>query len=43
MKTSGGTVGVGSATTRSVVHSSILVIVADFFLAKALQVFFGVS
>jgi phospholipid/cholesterol/gamma-HCH transport system permease protein len=43
MKTSGGTVGVGSATTRSVVHSSILVIVADFFLAKALQAFFGVS
>src|SRR4051812_18912499 len=43
MKTSGGTVGVGGATTRSVVHSSILVIVADFFLAKALQVFFGVS
>jgi phospholipid/cholesterol/gamma-HCH transport system permease protein len=43
MKTSGGTVGVGSATTRAVVHSSILVIVADFFLAKALQAFFGVS
>jgi phospholipid/cholesterol/gamma-HCH transport system permease protein len=42
MKTSGGTVGVGSATTRAVVHSSILVIVADFFLAKALQAFFGV-
>lgn len=43
MKTSGGTVGVGMATTSAVVHSSLLVIIADFFLAKALQAFFGVS
>lgn len=43
MKTTGGTVGVGMATTNAVVHSSLLVIVADFFLAKALQAFFGVS
>jgi phospholipid/cholesterol/gamma-HCH transport system permease protein len=43
MQTSGGTVGVGTATTRAVVHSSILVVVADFFLAKAIQAYFGVS
>lgn len=41
METSGGTVGVGTATTRAVVHSSILLIVADFFLAKAIQAFLG--
>jgi phospholipid/cholesterol/gamma-HCH transport system permease protein len=38
LSTEGGTVGVGRSTTRAVVMSSIVVIVADFFLAKALQV-----
>ena len=37
LNTEGGTVGVGRATTSSVVTASIIVIVADFFLAKALQ------
>src|SRR4051812_9093435 len=37
LSTEGGTVGVGKSTTRAVVMSSIIVIVADFFLAKALQ------
>jgi len=36
LTTSGGTVGVGSATTRAVVTSSISVLVADFFLTKML-------
>jgi len=34
--TRGGTVGVGRATTRAVVSSSIAVLVADFFLTKVL-------
>jgi phospholipid/cholesterol/gamma-HCH transport system permease protein len=38
LTTEGGTVGVGQSTTRAVVMGSIVVIVADFFLAKALQV-----
>lgn len=38
LKTEGGTVGVGRSTTSAVVTSSIIVIIADFFLAKALQV-----
>ncbi len=38
LSTEGGTVGVGRSTTSAVVTSSIVVIVADFFLAKALQV-----
>jgi phospholipid/cholesterol/gamma-HCH transport system permease protein len=38
LSTEGGTVGVGQSTTRAVVMGSIVVIVADFFLAKALQV-----
>lgn len=41
LKTEGGTVGVGRSTTSAVVSASILVIVADFFLAKALQVILG--
>ncbi len=43
LNTDGGTVGVGRNTTSSVVTSSIIVIVADFFLAKLLQVIFGSS
>ena len=38
LKTEGGTVGVGRSTTSAVVMASITVIIADFFLAKALQV-----
>jgi len=38
LSTEGGTVGVGRSTTSAVVTASILVIVADFFLAKGLQV-----
>jgi len=36
LTTSGGTVGVGSATTQAVVTSSISVLIADFFLTKVL-------
>src|SRR6478672_6867742 len=39
--TEGGTVGVGRSTTRAVVMASIIVIIADYFLAKALQVILG--
>src|SRR5437867_4952635 len=41
LKTEGGTVGVGRSTTSAVVLASIVVIIADFFLAKALQVILG--
>jgi phospholipid/cholesterol/gamma-HCH transport system permease protein len=41
LSTEGGTVGVGSSTTRAVVMASIIVIIADYFLAKALQVILG--
>src|SRR5437773_3031608 len=41
LKTEGGTVGVGRSTTSAVVTASIIVIVTDFFLAKALQVILG--
>jgi phospholipid/cholesterol/gamma-HCH transport system permease protein len=37
LSTEGGTVGVGRSTTRSVVTASIIVIIADFFLARGLQ------
>lgn len=37
LTTEGGTVGVGRSTTRAVVTASIIVIVADFFLARGLQ------
>ncbi len=37
LSTSGGTVGVGRATTNAVVIGSIWVIIFDFFLSKALQ------
>jgi phospholipid/cholesterol/gamma-HCH transport system permease protein len=39
--TGGGTVGVGRSTTRAVVMASIVVIISDYFLAKALQVILG--
>ena len=41
--TEGGTVGVGRSTTRAVVLASIVVIIADYFLAKALQVILGTT
>jgi len=43
LNTDGGTVGVGRSTTRAVVTASIIVIVADYFLAKALQVILGTT
>jgi phospholipid/cholesterol/gamma-HCH transport system permease protein len=41
LKTEGGTVGVGRSTTEAVVLASIIVIIADFFLARALQAILG--
>jgi phospholipid/cholesterol/gamma-HCH transport system permease protein len=41
LKTEGGTVGVGRSTTAAVVLASIIVIIADFFLARVLQVILG--
>jgi phospholipid/cholesterol/gamma-HCH transport system permease protein len=43
LTTEGGTVGVGRSTTRAVVMASIVVIIADYFLAKALQVILGTA
>lgn len=43
LSTEGGTVGVGRSTTRAVVMASIVVIIADYFLAKALQVILGTT
>lgn len=43
LKTEGGTVGVGRSTTSAVVMASIIVIIADFFLAKALQLILGTA
>jgi phospholipid/cholesterol/gamma-HCH transport system permease protein len=43
LATEGGTVGVGRSTTRAVVLASIVVIIADYFLAKALQVILGTT
>jgi phospholipid/cholesterol/gamma-HCH transport system permease protein len=34
LRTSGGTRGVGQATTQAVVFASVLVIISDFFLSK---------
>ena len=39
LATTGGTVGVGRATTRTVVVSSIAVLVSDFFLSKLIMMF----
>lgn len=41
LTTEGGTVGVGRSTTKAVVTASIVVIVTDFFLARALQYVLG--
>ncbi len=37
LRTSGGTVGVGQATTRAVVVASISILISDFFLTKVLM------
>ena len=39
LRTHGGTVGVGRSTTQAVVLSDILILAADFFIQKFLQVF----
>jgi phospholipid/cholesterol/gamma-HCH transport system permease protein len=39
LQTTGGTVGVGRSTTRTVVVSSIAVLVSDFFLTKVILLF----
>jgi phospholipid/cholesterol/gamma-HCH transport system permease protein len=41
LKTEGGTVGVGRSTTSAVGMASIIVIIADFILARALQIILG--
>lgn len=41
LTTEGGTEGVGRATTSAVVTASIVVIIADFFLARLLQLVFN--
>ncbi|MEZ5307604.1 MAG: ABC transporter permease [Pyrinomonadaceae bacterium] len=41
LSTHGGTVGVGRSTTSAVVLSSIVVIIADFFLSRGLQHILG--
>lgn len=43
LSTTGGTVGVGRSTTNAVVVSSIIVIVFDFFLSRALQTILGAT
>jgi phospholipid/cholesterol/gamma-HCH transport system permease protein len=43
LRTSGGTQGVGIATTRSVVAASVLILISDFFMTKVLLVLFPVS
>jgi len=43
LSTDGGTVGVGRATTKSVVTASIVVIIADFFLSRGLQYLLGMQ
>jgi phospholipid/cholesterol/gamma-HCH transport system permease protein len=39
LRTHGGTVGVGRSTTQAVVLSDILILAADFFIQKLMQVF----
>jgi phospholipid/cholesterol/gamma-HCH transport system permease protein len=43
LSTTGGTAGVGRSVTNAVVISSIWIIIFDFFLSKALQMFLGVG
>ncbi len=41
LATKGGTQGVGRSTTQAVVASSVLILVIDFFVTKALMAIFG--
>jgi phospholipid/cholesterol/gamma-HCH transport system permease protein len=41
LRTEGGTVGVGRSTTSAVVLASIIAVITDFFLARALQATIG--
>jgi phospholipid/cholesterol/gamma-HCH transport system permease protein len=41
LKTEGGAEGVGRATTRTVVIASILILIVNFFLSKALPADIG--
>lgn len=43
LNTTGGTVGVGQATTKAVVLASIVSIIIDFFLTRALQNILGIE
>lgn len=43
LNTTGGTVGVGQATTKAVVLASVVAIIADFFLTRALQTILGIK
>jgi phospholipid/cholesterol/gamma-HCH transport system permease protein len=43
LSTTGGTVGVGRSTTNSVVLSSIVVIIFDFFLSRAINSIFDIK
>jgi len=43
LSTSGGTAGVGRSTTNSVVLSSIVVIIFDFFLSRAINSIFDIK
>lgn len=41
MKTRGGTVGVGAATTNTVVYTSVAILVSDFFLTRLFLAVYG--
>jgi len=41
MKTRGGTVGVGTATTDTVVYTSVAILVSDFFLTRLFLAIYG--
>ena len=43
LRTTGGTQGVGLATTRSVVVASVLILASDFFMTKVLLLLFPVT
>ena len=43
LRTTGGTQGVGEATTRSVVAGSVLILPSDFFMTKVLLMLFPVT
>jgi phospholipid/cholesterol/gamma-HCH transport system permease protein len=43
LSTTGGTVGVGNSTTKAVVVASIVTIISDFFLTRALQNILGIE